>query len=543
MKHIRKGNDIKIRWKCAEADSGDISFFIVDSRNNRKEYDWDLYYDYDEDDNEFPVVEATFRGTDQKYYGTYHCELWENYGGENQRCIDKKYAFCLVDNSEDNDDNEIDIDSDFSVGVVGDLKNDIDELQWQIDQLYDTSNFCFNSISEHRVKDSSYYSDGLAAYLQFAKMNDSNSVYYNLNKMQMTLKYQIIFNQSTPTKVSYNNAFSIPIPQKPNGYDKTYCLFVNTAVGNKSSFTYAFCKGSGDNDLSYVTLPSKVYNTKFEFLEVPNGTTRIAINRNEVSGGYVKFYWFKNDFLTHLDAVNKKIDAAVGLDGTSFTIISYENKLNAIRFYKDTMGVELRESQDVIGTGCPIHVNCTREQFNKAVELHNGGSFDGIEIDFSGGENYYSISDLNNIIGEVETGNVVINECDSNLLNILKTHLRFIDPDLSNDEIKNIDESSFPLTIKHNTSYDYYLDIMTDKYQIKQFAPEFQRVYNDVKHYPSMTLRDLCRDYKDTKETVNLHETKLNLQIKRGSELEAKITELEAKITELEAKINELTTA
>lgn len=120
IKQIGLGNDITIRWKL-EHFIDNYRLFMFDSRNNRIEIDYDVI-----DGN---IITWVFRGKDQKYFGTYSFVLYKNYNKENQEVIGRKYAFTLVCNEEVEYDTEVELDGEFSVGVVGSITNEVDELK------------------------------------------------------------------------------------------------------------------------------------------------------------------------------------------------------------------------------------------------------------------------------------------------------------------------------------------------------------------------------------------------------------------------------
>lgn len=108
MKNLRLGKDITIKWKVKPLEN--LTLFLIDSRANRIKLDYWI---------EGESLVSKYYGKDQKYFGTYSLELWLNYGKENQSIIDRKYAFKLVCNS-DNESDSVELEDDyFSVGVQG----------------------------------------------------------------------------------------------------------------------------------------------------------------------------------------------------------------------------------------------------------------------------------------------------------------------------------------------------------------------------------------------------------------------------------------
>ena len=110
MKNIRLGKDITIKWKVQPL-TDELTLILIDSRANK------IKLDYIIEDNS---IVAKYLGKDQKYFGTYSVICYLNFNKENQSIIDRKYAFKLVCDS-DNEDSVIELEDDeFSVGVKGD---------------------------------------------------------------------------------------------------------------------------------------------------------------------------------------------------------------------------------------------------------------------------------------------------------------------------------------------------------------------------------------------------------------------------------------
>lgn len=110
MKKIRLGKDMTIKWKLKPL-SDELTLILIDSRANKIKLDYII---------EDGSIVAKYLGKEQKYFGTYSVICYLNYNKENQSVIDRKYAFKLVCDS-DNEDSVIELEDDeFSVGVKGD---------------------------------------------------------------------------------------------------------------------------------------------------------------------------------------------------------------------------------------------------------------------------------------------------------------------------------------------------------------------------------------------------------------------------------------
>ena len=109
MKKFRLGRDLTIKWELEPLD--DITLILKDSRGNTSKLDYII-----EDDS----VVAKYLGIEQKYYGTYSITAYLNYNKENQSILDRKQAFTLVGDT-DNEDSILTLEHDeFTVGVQGD---------------------------------------------------------------------------------------------------------------------------------------------------------------------------------------------------------------------------------------------------------------------------------------------------------------------------------------------------------------------------------------------------------------------------------------
>lgn len=110
MKNIRLGKDITIKWKVQPL-TDELTLILVDSRANKIKLDYII---------EDGSIVAKYLGKEQKYFGTYSVICYLNFNKENQSVIDRKYAFKLVCDT-DNEDSVIELEDDeFSVGVKGD---------------------------------------------------------------------------------------------------------------------------------------------------------------------------------------------------------------------------------------------------------------------------------------------------------------------------------------------------------------------------------------------------------------------------------------
>ena len=110
MKNIRLGKDITIKWKVQPL-TDELTLILVDSRANKIKLDYII---------EDGSIVAKYLGKNQKYFGTYSVICYLNFNKENQSVIDRKYAFKLVCDT-DNEDSVIELEDDeFSVGIKGD---------------------------------------------------------------------------------------------------------------------------------------------------------------------------------------------------------------------------------------------------------------------------------------------------------------------------------------------------------------------------------------------------------------------------------------
>lgn len=109
MKKFRLGRDLTINWQLEPLE--DITLILRDSRGNNTKLDYLI---------EDGSVVAKYEGREQKYYGTYSITAYLNYGKENQSVLDRKQAFILVGDT-DNEDSILTLEHDeFTVGVQGD---------------------------------------------------------------------------------------------------------------------------------------------------------------------------------------------------------------------------------------------------------------------------------------------------------------------------------------------------------------------------------------------------------------------------------------
>lgn len=110
MKNIRLGKYITIKWKVKPL-TDELTLILIDSRANK------IKLDYIIEDNS---IVAKYIGKEQKYFGTYSVICYLNLNKENQSVIDRKYAFKLVYDT-DNEDSVVELEDDeFSVGVQSD---------------------------------------------------------------------------------------------------------------------------------------------------------------------------------------------------------------------------------------------------------------------------------------------------------------------------------------------------------------------------------------------------------------------------------------
>lgn len=101
MKKIRIGKDINLRWEIltngekVSLENRDLKLELVTPLRTRIDLPFVT---------SFNIIEAKYRGVDQKQYGTYRMTLWENYQKDNQTVVDCCNAFQLVGSTcEEND--------------------------------------------------------------------------------------------------------------------------------------------------------------------------------------------------------------------------------------------------------------------------------------------------------------------------------------------------------------------------------------------------------------------------------------------------------
>lgn len=131
IKQIGIGNTITVRWRVRhfnKEENQNIKMFLIDSRLNKQEIDYIV-----EDDN---ILVAIIEGKNQKYFGNYSLCLIKNYRELTQETIAKRYAFCLVCADRKTDiNNEIELDNDFSIGVIGNVNERLNELESKLSDI------------------------------------------------------------------------------------------------------------------------------------------------------------------------------------------------------------------------------------------------------------------------------------------------------------------------------------------------------------------------------------------------------------------------
>lgn len=93
MKKIRIGKDINLRWEIltngekVSLENRDLKLELVTPLRTRIDLPFVT---------SFNIIEAKYRGVDQKQHGIYRITLWENYGKDEQTAVDICEAFQLV---------------------------------------------------------------------------------------------------------------------------------------------------------------------------------------------------------------------------------------------------------------------------------------------------------------------------------------------------------------------------------------------------------------------------------------------------------------